>query len=213
MEIKSINMERFGILGIKKGMTQIPEGEKLIGVTIIDASNNVISQVKTLEKDGYEACQIAFFECSKKSLNKAKIGHLAKNNIAERRHLREIRGMKGYSTSDSLAIEKLEGEKKVKITGTSKGKGTAGVIKRYGFKIGNMSHGAGYPHRLIGSMGGGRGTNQGVPKGKKMPGRMGDEKKTKIVKIVKIDKERSLIFVKGSIPGAKKSLVIIKTIS
>ena len=99
---------------------------------------------------------------------------------------------------------------KIKITGTSKGKGTAGVTKKYGYALGAMSHGGGYPHRLIGSMGGGRGTNQGIPKGKKMRGRMGHERVTQKAVIEKIDPENKIIFVRGAVPGPKKGLIILR---
>ena len=153
---------------------------------------------------------MAFGDCSEKSLTKPLKGHLRDNS--PKRYLREIRGMTGFKLSSSLDLSLFQEGEEVKITGNSKGKGTAGVVKRYGFKIGNMSHGGGYPHRLIGSMGGGRGTNQGIPKGKKMPGRMGNERVTQKAVIEKIDKEKQIIFVRGAVPGPKKGLVILRKI-
>nr|CAG8662091.1 11495_t:CDS:1 [Entrophospora candida] len=170
------------------GMTQLPviSGE-LRPVTPIKVSNNIVSQVKTEEKEGYNSCQITF-----------------------EKHLREIRNMTGLEVGSLVDCSSFQEGDKIKITGTSKGKGTAGVIKKYGFSRGRMTHGGGYPHRLIGSMGGGRGTNQGIPKGKKMPGRMGNQKTTQLSIIEKIDKERQIIFVRGSVPGPKKGLIILK---
>jgi large subunit ribosomal protein L3 len=109
----------------------------------------------------------------------------------------------------SSVLDFQEGEE-VKVSGISKGKGFAGVIKKYHFSRGRMTHGGGYPHRLIGSMGGGRGTNQGIPKGKKMPGRMGGKKVTQKSEIIKIDKEKQIIFLRGGIPGPRKGEIILK---
>ena len=193
-------------------MTQIfstTTGE-IIPVTPVVVSNNVVSQVKTEEKEGYNACQITFGECKEKSLNKPLLGHLKKNNIPPKKHLREIRDMCGLEVGSQVDLALFQEGDKVKVTGTSRGKGTAGVIKKYGYALGAMSHGGGYPHRLIGSMGGGRGTNQGVPKGKKMPGRMGNEKVTQQLIIEKIDKENQIIFLRGAVPGPKKGLIILR---
>ena len=114
-------------------------------------------------------------------------------------------------SQESSVLDFQEGEK-IKVSGISKGKGFAGVIKKYGYALGAMSHGGGYPHRLIGSMGGGRGTNQGIPKGKKMPGRMGGERVTQKSVIEKIDSENKIIFVRGAVPGPQKGLVILRKI-
>src|SRR4051794_28872154 len=136
-------------------MTQIiSEKGLLMPVTPILVGNNIVSQVKTETKEGYNACQIAFGESKEKSLNKPLIGHLKKNNVPLKRHLREIRDMSGLEVGSPVDLTLFQEGDKVKITGTSKGKGTAGVIKKYGYALGSMSHGGGYPHRLIGSMGG-----------------------------------------------------------
>ncbi|CAI2184424.1 19985_t:CDS:2, partial [Funneliformis geosporum] len=169
---------------------------------------NTVSQTKSMQKEGYDACQLAFGDCSTKKLTKPLKGHL--KDISPKRYLREIRDMTGFELGSSIDLTLFQEGEEVKVTGNSKGKGTAGVIKRYGFKIGNMSHGGGYPHRLIGSMGGGRGTNQGIPKGKKMPGRMGNEKNTQKSVIEKIDKENQIIFLRGAIPGHKLLMVGVK---
>jgi large subunit ribosomal protein L3 len=118
--------------------------------------------------------------------------------------------MVGFAVGSVLDCSLFKEGEKVKVSGFSKGKGTAGVIKRYGFTRGNMSHGGGYPHRLIGSMGGGRGTNQGVPKGKKMPGRMGNHKVTQCSVIAKIDSENQMIFLRGGVPGPRQTLIILR---
>ena len=205
-------MKTVGILGNKWQMTHILSQKEglLIPVTPIMVSNNVVSQVKTKEKEGYDSCQIAFGDCSEKGLNKPLVSHLKKNNVSPKKHLREIRDMTGLEVGSQIDLALFQEGDKVKITGTSRGKGTAGVIKKYGYALGAMSHGGGYPHRLIGSMGGGRGTNQGVPKGKKMPSRMGNERVSQNSIIEKIDQENQIIFLRGAVPGPKKGLVILK---
>jgi large subunit ribosomal protein L3 len=204
-------MRTIGILGKKMGMTQVPLSLRgFVPVTAVWVGGNVVSQTKTAHKEGYEACQLAFEDCSTKKLTKPLKGHL--KDISPKRYLREIRDMAGFELGSLIDLTLFKEGEEVKVTGNSKGKGTAGVIKRYGFKIGNMSHGGGYPHRLIGSMGGGRGTNQGIPKGKKMPGRMGNEKITQKSVIEKIDKEKQIIFVRGAVPGPKKGLVVLRKI-
>ncbi|WNE41136.1 MAG: 50S ribosomal protein L3 [Mycoplasmataceae bacterium] len=205
-------LKTIGILGKKQEMTQLPEkgNGRLSPVTAIWVGGNVVSQVKTEEKEGYNACQVAFSDCKEKSLNKPLVGHLKKVNISSKKYLREIRDMSGLEIGSQVDLSLFKEGDEVKVTGTSKGKGTAGVIKRYGFKIGNKSHGGGYPHRQIGSMGGGRGTNQGVPKGKKMPGRMGHERVTQNAIVEKIDLENQIIFIRGAIPGPKQGLIVLR---
>ena len=202
-------MRTIGILGKKVGMTQLPSNLKgFVPVTAVWVGGNAVSQTKTIQEEGYDACQLAFGDCSTKKLTKPLKGHL--KDISPKRYLREIRDMTGFELGSSIDLTLFQEGEEVKVTGNSKGKGTAGVVKRYGFKIGNMSHGGGYPHRLIGSMGGGRGTNQGIPKGKKMPGRMGNEKNTQKSVIEKIDKENQIIFLRGAIPGPKKGLIVLR---
>ena len=204
-------MKKVGILGKKLNMTQLPSTTKgFKPVTAIWVGGNTISQVKVVEKDGYNSCQIAFGDCPEKNLNKPLIGHFKKKNVPLKKHLQEIRNMSGFEAGSQINLSLFQAGDKIKITGTSKGKGTAGVIKKYGFSRGRMTHGGGYPHRLIGSMGGGRGSNQGIPKGKKMPGRMGNEKVTQPAVIEKIDQERQIIFVRGSVPGPNKGLITLK---
>jgi len=205
-------MKTVGILGNKWRMTQIPSSREglLIPVTPIMVGSNVVSQIKTETKEGYNSCQIAFGDCKEKNLNKPLIGHLKKSNVPLKKNLREIRDMAGLEVGSQIDLSLFQAGDQVKITGISRGKGTAGVIKRYGYALGAMSHGGGYPHRLIGSMGGGRGTNQGIPKGKTMPGRMGNEKVTQKTIIEKIDPENKIIFVRGGVPGPEKGLIILK---
>jgi len=204
-------MKTIGILGKKVGMTQLPAtNEELKPVTAIWVGGNVVSQVKIEAKEGYNSCQIAFEDYSEKRLNKPLLGHLSKQKISPKKHLREIRDMVGFEVGSSVDLSLFQEGEKIKLSGVSKGKGTAGVIKKYHFSRGPMSHGGGYPHRLIGSMGGGRGTNQGIPKGKKMPGRMGHEKVTQKSTIEKIDKENQIIFVRGAVPGPKRGLVVLR---
>ena len=207
-------MSAVGILGKKMQMTQIPVRGELVGVTPVGVRDNVVSQVKTEANEGYNACQIAFENCTEKNLTRPLLGHLKKSQIPLAKHLREIRDMVGFEVGSSVDLALFQEGEKVKITGTSKGKGTAGVTKKYGFALGSMSHGGGYPHRLIGSMGGGRGTNQGVPKGKKMPGHLGNERVTvRNLLVVKILPEKQVILVKGAVPGNKEGLVTLSKIT
>ncbi|KLL05059.1 MAG: 50S ribosomal protein L3 [Mycoplasmataceae bacterium RV_VA103A] len=194
-------------------MTQIfSEEGLLIPVTPIWVGDNVISQVKTKEKEGYNACQIAFGDCAEKNLNKPKLGHFKKKNVSPKKYLREIRNMSGFAVGFPIDLSHFEVGDEVDVTSNSHGKGTAGVHERFGNKLGPKSHGAGWPHRLIGSGAGGRGTNQGMPKNKKMPGRMGNERVTQKSRIEKKDPEKRIIFLRGAVPGPVKGLVILKKI-
>jgi len=198
------------LMGKKIGMTQIfsPNGEFLLPVTVVLVTPNIVSSIKNEEKDGYKALQLAFEDCKEKSLNKSEIQHLAKNNISAKRYLREIRNMDGYSVGDIVDSSIFNEGDKVKVTGTSKGKGFAGVIKRYHFSRGPMGHGSGY-HRGVGSMGS-IAANR-VFKGKKLPGRMGNEQRTVgNLTIYKILQDKNIILIKGCVPGPKDGLLIIK---
>jgi large subunit ribosomal protein L3 len=196
------------LFGIKMGMGQTFEKGKLIPFTAILVKPNVVSQIKTEEKEGYNAYQLAFQECQEKVLNKPLLGHLTKNNLPAYRYLQEGRGVVEFKVGSTLDVSFFQKGERIKITGTSKGKGFAGVIKRHNFARGATSHGGGPVHRSVGSAGGGRGTRQKVPKGKKMPGHLGDEKVTvRNLLVIEIFPEKHLILVKGSIPGNKKSVV------
>ncbi len=201
-----------GILGRKIGMTQVfTKSGKLIPVTVIAAEPNIVTQIKTTENDGYEAVQLGFDSKREKLATKASIGHTNKANTTPKRFFREIRGVdvNNYSLGDEVSVDIFTPGEMVDVTGTSKGKGFQGVIKRHGQSRGPMGHGSHY-HRKPGSMGTMRPMR--VFKGKKLPGHMGTLTVTiQNLEIVAVDKENNIILVKGNVPGPKKSLVIIKT--
>ena len=203
-------MATVGILGKKLGMTQLfLKNGKVVPITVISvAGGNWVLEVKTKENNGYESCQIAFEDCSKKSIKKPVSGYLQKKGITPKRYIREIRNMVGFRVGSRLGVELFKEKDKIKVSAISKGKGFAGIIKRHKKSRGSMSHGSGY-HRGVGSIGSGRNRNR-VIKGKKMPGRMGNEKTTiKNLVVEKIDKEKQVIFLKGAVPGSKKKLVTL----
>ena len=200
-----------GILGKKIGMTQVftTSGE-LVPVTVIEVEPNVVTQIKTMEKDGYEAIQLGTNTIREKVSNKAMIGHTKKANSAPKRFLKEIRGVdvSGYTLGQTLDASVFAEGEIVDVTGISKGKGFQGVIKRYNQTRGPMGHGSQY-HRGVGSMG--TLLPMHVLKGKKLPGHMGNEQVTiQNLVVVKVDLENNLILIKGNVPGPKKSLVIIR---
>ena len=201
-----------GILGKKQGMTQVFTKEgKLIPVTVIEVEPNVVTQIKTTEKDGYDAIQLATETIKEKSSNKPNIGHTKKANTSPKRFLREIRGVNvaDYTLGQIIKVDIFEAGEVVDVTGTSKGKGFQGVIKRHNQSRGPMGHGSQY-HRGVGSLG--TMLPMHVLKGKKMPGQMGNEKRTvQNLEIIDIDLENNIILVKGNVPGPKKSLVVIHT--
>lgn len=205
-------MERKGILGRKLGMTQVfSKDGKLIPVTVVEVEPNVVTQIKTVETDGYEAIQLAFDTKREKLSNKAEKGHLAKANTAPKRFLKEIRGVdiSKYELGQELSVEVFEEGEMVDVTGISKGKGFQGVIKRYNQSRGPMGHGSQY-HRGVGSLGTMRPMR--VFKGKKLPGHMGHVTITmQNLEVVAVMPEENVILIKGNVPGAKKSLVIIKS--
>ena len=201
-----------GILGKKVGMTQVfTKSGKLIPVTVIEVEPNVVTQIKTVEKDGYNAIQLGAVTIKEKSSNKARTGHTNKANTAPKRFLKEIRGVNVEDYTLGQVIDAgifTEGEI-VDVTGTSKGKGYQGVIKRWNQSRGPMGHGSQY-HRGVGSLG--TLLPMHVLKGKKMPGHMGNEKTTiQNLEVVSVDLENNVILIKGNVPGPKKSLVMIKT--
>ena len=201
-----------GILGKKVGMTQVfTKSGKLIPVTVIEVEPNVVTQIKTVEKDGYNAVQLGAVTIKEKSSNKAKMGHTNKANTAPKRFLKEIRGVNVEDYTLGQVIDAgifTEGEI-VDVTGTSKGKGYQGVIKRWNQSRGPMGHGSQY-HRGVGSLG--TLLPMHVLKGKKMAGHMGNEKTTiQNLEVVSVDLENNVILIKGNVPGPKKSLVMIKT--
>ena len=201
-----------GILGRKLGMTQVfTKSGKLIPVTVISVEPNVVTQIKTIENDGYEAVQLGFDTKREKLATKASIGHTNKANTTPKRFFREIRGVEisNYSLGQEISCDIFEAGEVVDVTGTTKGHGFQGVIKRHGQSRGPMGHGSHY-HRRPGSMGTMRPMR--VFKGKKLPGHMGVLTVTiQNLEIVSVDKENNVILVKGNVPGPKKSLVIIKS--
>ena len=201
-----------GILGRKLGMTQVfTKSGKLIPVTVIEVEPNVVTQIKTIENDGYEAVQLGFDTKREKLATKASIGHTNKANTTPKRFFREIRGVEinNYTLGQEISCDIFEAGEVVDVTGTTKGHGFQGVIKRHGQSRGPMGHGSHY-HRRPGSMGTMRPMR--VFKGKKLPGHMGVLTVTiQNLEIVAVDKENNVILVKGNVPGPKKSLVIIKS--
>ena len=205
-------MERKGILGKKLGMTQVfSKDGKIIPVTVVEVTPNVVTQIKTNETDGYEAIQLSFDDKREKLSNKAEKGHLAKANTAPKRFVKEIRGVdvSKYSLGQELSVEVFAEGEMVDVTGTSKGKGYQGVIKRYHQSRGPMGHGSQY-HRGVGSLGTMRPMR--VFKGKKLAGHMGNVTVTmQNLEVVAVNAEDNTILIKGNVPGPKKSLVIIKS--
>lgn len=201
-----------GILGKKVGMTQVfTKSGKLIPVTVVEVEPNVITQIKTVEKDGYNAIQLAAVTVREKVSNKAKIGHTNKANTAPKRFLKEIRGVnvEEYTLGQVIDASIFKEGEIVDVSGTSKGKGFQGVIKRYNQSRGPMGHGSQY-HRGVGSLG--TMLPMHVLKGKKLPGHMGNVASTiQNLKVVAVDLENNVILIKGNVPGPKKSLVMIKT--
>ena len=201
-----------GILGRKIGMTSVfAKDGKLIPVTVIEVEPNVVSQIKTKEKDGYEAIQLAAFDKREKLANKPEQGHLKKANTTPKRFLREIRGVDvtNYSLGSEVKADIFAEGEMVDVTGTYKGKGFQGVIKRWNQSRGPMGHGSQY-HRGVGSLG--TLLPMRVIPGKKMPGHMGSEQVTiQNLEVVQVDLENNVILIKGNVPGPKKSLVLIKT--
>lgn len=200
-----------GILGKKIGMTQIfADNGVVVPVTVVEAGPIVVTQVKTVEKDGYNAIQVGFEDAKEKSLNKPQKGHLAAANVLKK-HLKEFRvdTVEGYTVGQQINADVFAAGEAIDVTGISKGKGFQGPIKRHGQSRGPESHGSRY-HRRPGSMGAcsypGR-----VFKNKKLAGHMGSVRVTvQNLEVVRVDAEKNLILVKGAIPGAKGSVVTIK---
>ena len=201
------------ILGKKIGMTQIfDESGKVIPVTVIEAGPCVVAQVKTEETDGYQAVQLGFGDIKEKKLTKPAKGHFTKVNVTPKKHLREFRldSVAEYTVGQELKADVFAAGDKLDIQGTSKGKGFQGVIKRHGQSRGPMGHGSMY-HRRPGSMGP-TSTPGRVFKGKKLPGHMGHVTVTiQNLDIVKVDMDKNVLLVKGSVPGAKGAILKIKS--
>ncbi|AOG60823.1 50S ribosomal protein L3 [Spiroplasma helicoides] len=198
-----------GILGRKLEMTQVfSESGKLIPVTVIAVEPNKVLQVKTVEKDGYNALKLGTIDKRANLINKPDMGNFKKANSEPKRFVKEIRDMSGYEMgAEFTAADVFQAGEFVDVTGVSKGKGFAGGIKRHNYSRGPMGHGSGY-HRGIGSMGA---IINRIFKSKKMAGHMGHEQVTiQNLEVIKVDSERNLVLVKGSVPGPRKGFVIIK---
>ena len=199
------------IYGKKIGMTQVFDGDVVVPVTVIVAEPNAICQVKTTATDGYEAVQLGFGSIKENKVNKPMAGHFAKQGAEPVRYLREVRvaDASEYAVGDKVTVENFADVKKVDVTGTSKGKGFAGVMKRYGFGGGPGGHGSHF-HRAPGSIGQ-CATPSRVFKGVRLPGHMGcDTVTTKNIEVVRVDAEQNLILLKGSVPGGKNAIVRIR---
>ena len=201
------------IIGKKVGMTQIfDEHGKVIPVTVIEAGPRVISQVKSVETDGYNAIQLGFGDVKESKVNKPIKGHFAKAKIAPKKHLREFRvdSVEGVEVGTEVKADTFVAGDKIDVQGTTKGKGFQGVIKRHGQSRGPMGHGSMY-HRRPGSMGP-TSTPGRVFKGKKLPGHMGRVTVTiQNLDVVKVDMDKNVILLKGSVPGAKGAILKLRT--
>lgn len=198
------------ILAKKVGMTQIfNEAGELVPVTVLQAGPCVVTQVKTMENDGYEAVQVGFEDIREKLVNKPVKGMFDKAGVSYKRYVREFKLEGEYSVKDEIKVDVFEAGDKIDATAIAKGKGFQGAIKRHGQSRGPMAHGSKY-HRHAGSNGS-CSTPSRVFKGKKMPGHMGGKKvTTQNLEVVRVDAEKNLLLVKGAVPGPKKSLVTIK---
>ncbi|MEY2848313.1 MAG: hypothetical protein RI885_978 [Actinomycetota bacterium] len=202
-----------GLLGTKLGMTQVwDENNKLVPVTVIEITPNVVTQVRTSEVDGYSAVQIAYGQIDPRKVTQPLTGHFDKAGVTPRRHLTEVRTADAaeYTLGQELAVDIFEAGQKVDVVGTSKGKGFAGVMKRHNFKGVSASHGAHRNHRKPGSIGASS-TPSRVFKGMRMAGRMGGDRVTVMsLKVHAVDLEKGLILVKGAVPGARGRIVFVR---
>jgi large subunit ribosomal protein L3 len=202
-----------GILGAKLGMTQVWDNNKVVPVTVVQAGPCVVTQVRTADKDGYSAVQLAFGAISSRKVNKPEAGHFAKSGSAPRRHLVELRTTDAseYTLGQEVTADTFMAGQTIDVTGKTKGKGFAGVMKRHGFHGLKASHGVERKHRSPGSIGA-CATPGRVFKGVRMAGRMGNARYTaQGLTIQAVDLEQNLILVRGAIPGSKGSLVLIRT--
>ena len=203
-----------GLLGKKLGMTQVwDENNKLVPVTVVEIAPNVVTQIRSLEKDGYSAVQIAAGPIDPRKSNKPATGHFDAAGVTPRRHLTEVRTADAaeYALGQELTAATFEAGQKVDVVGTSKGKGFAGVMKRHNFKGVSASHGAHRNHRKPGSIGASS-TPSRVFKGMRMAGRMGGVRQTtQSLEIHAVDVERGYLLIKGAVPGPKGGLVLVRT--
>jgi large subunit ribosomal protein L3 len=203
-----------GVLGAKLGMTQVwDDAGRLVPVTVVQAGPCVVTQVRTSDSDGYDAVQIAYGAIDPRKVNQPMAGHFAKAGVTPRRHLVELRTADAgeYVLGQEVTVEVFEAGQKVDVVGTTKGKGTAGVMKRHGFHGVGASHGAHRNHRKPGSIGGAS-TPGRVFKGLKMAGRMGHVRQTtQNLTVHAVDAEKGLLLIKGAVPGPKGGIVLVKT--
>jgi len=202
------------LLGTKLGMTQVWDADgRVVPVTAIQVDTNVVTQVRNEERDGYEAVQLAFGTVDPRRVTKPLVGHFENAGVTPRRHVAEVRTSNAadYSLGQEIAADVFEAGQKVDVTGTTKGKGTAGVMKRHGFHGVGASHGAHRNHRKPGSIGGAS-TPSRVFKGIKMAGRMGNARKTiQNLTIHSVDAENGLVLIKGAVPGVRGGVVLIRS--
>jgi large subunit ribosomal protein L3 len=203
-----------GVLGEKLGMTQVWDADnRIVPVTVVKAGPCVVTQVRSTETDGYAAVQIAFGEIDPRKVNKPRTGHFEKAGVTPRRHLVELRtdDAAEYSLGQELSTEVFEVGQRIDVVGTSKGKGTAGVMKRHNFKGLGAGHGTQRKHRSPGSIGA-CATPGRVFKGVRMAGRMGNARVTvQNLTVAAIDAEKGLLLIKGAIPGPNGGVVLVKT--
>ena len=208
------DIEIKGILGKKLGMTQIFDDEnRVVPVTVVEAGPCVVTQVRTKDIDGYEAVQIAFGEIDPRKVNKPESGHFKKAGVTPRRHVAEIRvaDASGYEVGQDVTVEIFNEVDFVDVTGTSKGHGFAGGMKRHGFAGQGAAHGNQAAHRRVGGIGGAA-TPGRVFKGKRMAGRMGNNRVTmQNLKVAKVDTDSNLLLIKGAVPGINGGIVVVKT--
>ena len=201
-----------GILGTKLGMTQVWDNNRVVPVTVVQADPNVVTQVRTADKDGYEAVQLAFEPVADRKISKGELGHLHKGGIAAHRHLVEFHGTTELTVGESVTVEAFEPRDAIKVSGISIGKGFQGTIKRHRFHRGPASHGS-HNIRKPGSVGASA-TPSRVFKGVKMAGRLGGKRVTQIgLTVHSVDAEQNLLLVKGAVPGPKNGFVEVREAS
>ncbi|CNG63361.1 50S ribosomal protein L3 rplC [Mycobacterium tuberculosis] len=208
-----MSTQRKGVLGEKLGMTQVFDDEgRMVPVTVVQAGPCVVTQLKSQEKDGYSAVQIGFGQIDPRKVNKPRTGHFEKAGVTPRRYLVELRAddTTGYELGQEITADVFEAGQKIDVTGTSKGKGTAGVMKRHGFKGLSASHGTQRKHRSPGSIGG-CATPGRVFKGLRMAGRHGNARTTvQNLTVHAIDAEKNLLLIKGAVPGPNGGVVLVR---